>query len=285
MKKGFPHRMDSVGGHLCCALDRALALDPVPVIGDMVYVPGAEGLCLTDVAEGSVNPCLSHRFTFKRTVQIMMDCAHDGVLCPCSSIHRFKDSKTTHVSRYVHMDCGSGNNGGDDKDTTPRIHRRTLWAYEMDNVVTAYKWLIQNRTRLYPMCCEAVIVYQLKWSHWLPPGLYINRTQPTHFGCTLERPLKVVDQFNFLSHSHSLREGEGLPSAISIEMYPGRENVSVLYVITRKLPISIAEYGNRVFGEARALGIDPSSSTSARDMGACEHYEVSMRTESVRYGS
>lgn len=111
--------MDSVGGHLCCALDRALALDPVPVIGDMVYVPGAEGLCLTDVAEGSVNPCLSHRFTFKRTVQIMMDCAHDGVLCPCSSIHRSKDSKTTHVSRYVHMDCGSGNNGGDDKDTTP----------------------------------------------------------------------------------------------------------------------------------------------------------------------
>lgn len=274
MKKGFSDMTDSLG-HLCCALAKALALDPVPVIQDMVYVPGAEGLRLTDITNSKVDSCESHRFTFTNTVRRLMDSAYqDAVPCSCST-HVFKGSE--HVKGYVHVTCVGGERRVLDQDTTLRIRRRTLWAYEMDNVVAAYKWLMHNRTRLYPMCCKAVLVYQLKKSPWLPPGLYIYRTQPAHFGCTQERPLRVVDQFNFRARSHSLREG--LPSAITIDMYPGRDNLSVLYVITRKLAIAIAEYGNRVFGEAKALGIDPSSSTSACDMRACEHYEVSMRTE------
>lgn len=149
----------------------------------------------------------------------------------------------------------------------------------MDNVVTAYRWLMQNRTREYSKCCDAVIVYQLKKSQSLPPGLYVYRNRPSHFGCTEERPLTVVDQFNFVGQSGQFRSWEGLPSAITIKMFPGRDNFSVLYVIGRKLAIPVPEYGNRMFGEARALEIVESCST--RNVIACEHHEVAMRTEQV----
>ncbi|KAJ8009880.1 hypothetical protein DPEC_G00068770 [Dallia pectoralis] len=158
-----------------------------------------------------------------------------------------------------------------------RTTARILWAYEMDNVVTAYRWLMTNRSRAFPKGCDAVIVYQLEKSRCLPPGLYVYRTCPSHFGCTAERPLMVLDQFNFVCQPEQVRSWEGLPRAITIGMFPGREHFSALYVISRKLAIPVLEYGNRIYGEARALEIIESYST----MNAipCEHHEVAMRTE------
>lgn len=212
-------------------------------------------------------------------------CSSSSSSC-CSADPRNEVTEEQSGSPFVHHDTvkahserpgGGGRgrkNGGGSGSTT-----RTLWAYEMENVVTAYRWLMQNRSREYPKCCEAVIVYQLRKSQSLPPGLYVYRNRPSHFGCTEERPLTVVDQFNFVSQSEQFRSWEGLPSTITIDMFPGRENFSVLYVISRKLAIHVPEYGNRMFGEARALGIvEPCSTMNAI---ACEHHEVAMRTERV----
>ncbi|TNN46266.1 hypothetical protein EYF80_043546 [Liparis tanakae] len=146
----------------------------------------------------------------------------------------------------------------------------------MDNVAAAYRWLRQNQSHKCPKCCDAVLVYQVDKSKSLPPGLHVYRTPPSHFGCTAERPSTVVDQFNFCSRDH-LGSLEGVPSSITIAMYPGRENFSALYVINSRLAIPVPEYGNRLFGEARALGlIEPCSTMNAI---ACVHHEVAMRTE------
>lgn len=171
---------------------------------------------------------------------------------------------------------GTGGENGDYSGSKVKP-RRILWAYEMDSVVTAYRWLMQNRSLKYAKCCNAVIVYQLKKSKSLPPGLYIYRHRPSHFGCTEERPLKVVDQFNFGGSYDQFRSNEGLPSSITIDMFPGCDNYSCLYVISRNTRITVPEYSNRIFGEATALGImEPCSAINAT---ACEHVDVAMRTE------
>lgn len=275
---------------LCCSLYKALTLDPVPVIGNMIYVAGAEGLSLSALTEEIAKPCPAHKFNFRHTVATLLQRASTNERCSCElspgySTDRRKNEvpEETRVCPFVGGELktarakrGGGGEAVTGKGDSSGSTRRMLWAYEMDNVVAAYKWLIRNRSRDYPKCCEAVIVYQLKRSQSLPSGLYVYRTQPTHFGCTAERPLMILDQFNFASQQQDSLEA-GLPSAIVIKMFPGCENFSALYVISRKLAISAPEYGNRIFGEARALNIiDPCSSTSAI---SCQHHEVAMRTE------
>lgn len=66
---------------------------------------------------------------------------------------------------------------------------------------------------------------------------------------------------------------------IIIKMFPGCENFSTLYMISRKLAISVPEYGNRMFGGARALGIV--DSCSSMTMISCEHNKVAMWMEWV----
>ena len=259
---------------ICCPLYKALTLDPVPVIGDMIYVPGAEGLGLRGL-RGIRKACTAHRYNFKHTVELLLRQASKKTQCSCESsshVHQPTEgldrptvSPSAHGEGPLQRARGAGRGG---VNTTKKI----LWAYEIDNVVTAYRWLNQNRCK-YPKGCDAVIVYQLKSSQSLPPGLYVYRTRPCHFGCTAERPLVVIDQFNFKCRY------TGLPKVITIEMFPGRESFSALYVITRKLPIPIPEYGNRMFGEARALGLIESCPTM--NAIACNHHEVAMRTEQV----
>lgn len=270
---------------MCCALHKALTLDPVPVVGDAIYVTEAEGLRLDNLTEEIVQPCPSHKHSFKHAAGLLVRRASRNKRCPCESSssarRRNRVSDNGGVSSFVRdrpEDAARPRGGGRGTDADGR--RRALWAYEMDPVVTAYRWLVRNRSREYPRCCDAVIVYQLKRSRWLPPGLYVYRTRPPHFGCTKERPLTVVDQFNFtVSHSKRFGDREGLPSAIAIEMFPGRDNVSALYVVSRKLSVPVPEYGNRLFAEARALGI--AESCLITRAVACEHHEVAMRTERV----
>lgn len=276
---------------LCCPLYKALTLDPVPVIGDMIYVPGAEGVRLRDLTEDMVKPCQAHKYNFKNTTELLLRYASRASQCSCESsscvsVDQSKDlSEGRNVSPFVHNDPakalskrpGGGGRGGNRGGS--RYTARTLWAYEIDNVVTAYRWLMQNRSYKYPKCCDTVIVYQLRKSQSLPSGLYVYRTHPAHFGCTAERPLTVVEQFNFVSQSEQFISREGLPSSITIEMFPGCDNFSALYVINRNLAMSVPEYGNRMFGEARALGIIEGCAPITAV--ACEHHEVAMRTERV----
>lgn len=242
-----------------------------------------------------MKPCPAHRFNFRHIADTLLryTSKNNNKRCSCESSPGCPADRVTRVpggetvpfeeSVYPFVDeepekgrVQAATGRGGNCDTSRSTRRRILWAYEMDNVVAAYKWLIRNRSRDYPKCCEAVIVYQLRSSRSLPSGLYVYRTPPTHFGCTAERPLMVLDQFNFASQTQQLGPLDaGLPHAITIKMFPGRENFSVLYVITRKLAISGPEYGNRMFGEAKALGIvDPCSSATS-----CEHEDVAVRTD------
>ncbi|MEQ2183205.1 hypothetical protein GOODEAATRI_030298, partial [Goodea atripinnis] len=127
---------------------------------------------------------------------------------------------------------------------------QVLWAYEMEAMVEAYKRIIQNRSCFCLGCSETtIVVYKLRARNGLPPGLCVYRRPLVHVGCLSERPLLVIDQFN-LSASY-----EGLPGAILISVFPEREQYSAMHVIHSELAMSGSEYGNRLFGEAKALEI------------------------------
>lgn len=153
-----------------------------------------------------------------------------------------------------------------------------LWQYEMNHLSTVYKWMLTNRTGRYAKCCTAVVVYQIKASATLPPGFYVYKRKPRHFGCTLERPIEILDQFNFVASecNHSL------PNTITVHMFPGRESYSAMYILNRKVESGrpctmIPEYGNRVFGEVAALGILDTRTTDT--FTACKHHMVAVRNE------
>lgn len=260
-------------GELCCALFRALSLEPVPVIDDMVYVPGAEGFRLTEMM--SVTPCPTHRFNFAHTVGILLmkqytASAPGKKRCPCvqrterKPIDKGVLRQVDHVRRDSTI-AGCRNVSG----------KGVLWALEISPVVTAYKWILQNLSKDYTKCCEAVVVYQLKKSRWLPPGLYVYRKKPAHFGCTVERPIAVIEQFNF---NRTCAESD-LPNAITIDIFPGCNNYSAMYIVMRKQSRLTPEYGNRLFGEATAMGLMDLSHHPPEGISASERYEVAIRTD------
>lgn len=265
--------MDS--DRLCCSMFKALSLDPVPVIGTMIYVPRAEGFDLME--SSTVTPCPVHRFTFRHTTAKLLQCACKTTQCTCASrTHKAKceeDSDSLSVIPTKLLQEGG----------VRRVKhtKKVLWAYEISSLVTVYKWLLENRSVDYTKCCDAVIVYQLKKSRCLPPGLYVYRKRPQHFGCTAERPIAVIEQFNFLGNTDHLE----LPDIITIDMYPGRDNFSSMYIVTRKLMVNndhaamVPEYSNRVFGEVSAMGIMDSHKPTS--VTVCEHYQVAVRTSEV----
>ena len=271
---------------LCCSLFKALTLDPVPVIGDMVYIPAAEGFKLRDLKEELVNTaCPAHRYSFGHAVRTLRQHAFKETRCSCESVSCSKPRKDCleeqHVAPFVPDATGNACmlRGGARRGTNAGSGSSgMLWAYELDTVVMAHSWLMRNRSLKYPRCCGAMLVYQLKKSPSLPPGLYVYRTHPRHFGCIVERPLTVVEQFNFDGHQKRFSSrGEELPGDITIDMFPGHENLSALYVINRNLAVSPREYGNRMYGEARALDLITRCSTPPEI--ACEYHEVAVRTE------
>ena len=251
-------------GFLCCPLFKALTLDPLPVIGGRVYIPGAEGFRLSDLNEELVKHCPAHRFSFGQLARTLSRCASKDKPCSCDSVPR-------NVAPFVPNAAGGGSG-----------YIKTLWAFEMDNLVTAYSWLMRNRSLQYHKGCNAVLVYQLRKSNSLPPGLYVYKSPPSHFGCTVDRPLAVVEQFNFGVHPIDFGGGNVVPSTITIDVFPGHDNLSVMYVINRNLAVCPWEYGNRMFGEARALELtEPCATPTAIAYRACEHHEVAMRTDGV----
>lgn len=258
-------------GDLCCGVFRALSLDPVPVIDNIVYIPGAEGVPLTEML--SVPPCPNHRFSFSHSVNVLLQahaCAPIKKLCPCVQRTAAKtvdkgDLQDDHVRRSLPpAGCRIAPGG-----------KGVLWALEISQVVTAYRWILNNRSA-YAKCCDAAVVYQIRKSSWLPPGLYVYRKKPAHFGCTVERPISVIEQFNF----NITRAVSELPNAITIDIYPGCNNYSAMYIVTRRHSSRLTpEYGNRIFGEAAAMGIMDLSQHSPDAIAASERYEVAMRTE------
>lgn len=250
---------------------RALSLEPVPVIDDMVYIPGAEGFPLTKMM--SVTPCPSHRFSFAHSVSVLMQqhaCAPFKKLCPC--VQRTEGKTVDKGARqvdHVRRDLTAAG---------PQIApggKGVLWALEISQVVTAYRWILNNRSTHYAKCCDAVVVYQMKKSRWLPPGLYVYRKKPAHFGCTVERPIAVIEQFNF-NMSRAVPE---LPNAITIDIFPGCNNYSTMYIVMRKHSRLTPKYGNRIFGEGAAMDVMDMTHHPPEGIVASERYEVAIRTE------
>lgn len=268
--------------HLCCALYRALTLNPVPVVGGELYAPGVEGLHLVSLKEDmnmSVSCCYLHRFNFKRVVEELLDRATDNP-CACVSASAKNgdpvSGKTTSTRRP--RSEATKTPGGRAQTTAHAEKRqrpiRTLWAYELAPVAAAYRWLLCNRSARFPKCCDATLVYQVNGSSTLPPGLYVYRARPPHFGCSREMPMIVLDQFNFVT---TCTAAGGLPAAITVDAFPGRQNFSALYVMTRRIILRTHEYSNRLLGEALALNLlEPAS---AARLVSCDHHHVAMRTD------
>lgn len=242
----------------------------MPVIDDMVYVPGAEGFRLTEMM--SVAPCSDHRFNFAHSVHVLLQRTSGSakVRCPCDQRTDGKAGDIVRRVDHVRHDRVSARAAA----YRARSGGRSLWAFEMSQVVTAYRWILNHRSTDYTKCCDAVVVYQIQRSKWLPPGLYVYRRRPTHFGCTVDRPVAVIEQFNL---NRTAVDPE-LPNAITIDMFPGCDNYSAMYIVTRKQSRLTPEYGNRIFGEAAALGIVESVHPPGY-MSASERYEVAIRTE------
>nr|BBA49242.1 hypothetical protein [Oryzias latipes] len=276
---------------LCCSLYRALALDPVPVIGGVLYAPGTEGVSLRSLGEGTTN-CSHHRFNFRHAVDALLRHGTKEGPCTCaqrlsaSAEQRYRGGDGADVPNPERRRRGATKPGGQGSSREiARAQSEVLWAYEMEPVAAAYRWLMCNRSARYPKCCDSVLVYQVDRSRTLPPGLYVYKSRPSHFGCTAERPLCVVDQFNFRVQRRGPASVEeephcfesALPKEITLELFPGRDNFSALYVIGRAITAPTPEYGNRLFGEALAL--DLVSPESCEKAVACKHHLIGMRTE------
>lgn len=262
---------------LCCRLFIALSLDPVPVIEGTLYISGAEGLRLSDIGEGSMVPCPEHRFNYWHTITLLKQCSSTS---SCGSEQ--SERQNVRVCPFMwQSQCAKCADAG--KKCVPLIHNsgpsNNLWAEELDTVVTAYAWLLKNRNRMYPKCSEAVIVLQLRKSQSLPAGLYVYRTRPQHFGCTLEGPVTILDQFNFICTP--VPRQEAIPDAIIIDMFPGRDNFSSIYVIEREQIGLTPEYGNRIFGEAMAMGLIQAYSDSGIRATPCKFQDIALRTEAA----
>lgn len=245
----------------------------------------------TLVEDDTFQPCHSHKFNFKNIAKTLSryTTTTTDKQCSCESspaTRKKVPSASTRTRPFVHPDTegvvvsyydkpGDGGGGACSKG---RPVSSVLWASEIENVVGMYRWMIQNRSHNYPKGCNAVLVYQMQKSKTLPPGVYVYKNRLSHFGCTAERPLAVVDQFNFVTRGSERPQGLGtLPKMITLEMFPGNDNFSAIYVIGRKLSVPGPEYSNRLFGEAIALDIiDPNTGRCAT---ACGHHGVAMRTE------
>lgn len=256
-------------GEMCCGVFRAVCLDPMPVIDDIIYIPGAEGVSLTEIM--TAPPCLNHRFNFRSNVDVLLRArATTKKLCPCVQRAAGKSAdKGTPQDDHVRMrrslsraGCGTASGG-----------KGILWPLQISQVVAAYKWLLHNRGA-YPKGCEAAVVYQIRKSSWLPPGLYVYRKKPSHFGCVVERPISVIEQFNLAA----TRAGSELPNAITVDMYPGSAIYSAMYVVTRRHTNLTPEYSNRLFGEVAAMGILDMSQQHPDVIAVSERHEVAMRT-------
>lgn len=223
---------------LCCRLYRALTLEPVPVIGDMLYAVGAVGVNLRELSLPTDSRCAMHKYNLETAIDALLKEGKKGKRCVR---RRRGDGASTEDSTAAKRSRACSWNTS------------TLWAYELEPVVNAYRWLWQNRSSLYSQCCDAVVVCQMKRSESLPPGLYVYMTCPRPSCChyTAERPLAVIDQF----HGSAPGTHTNVPA---IYMYPGKDSFSAMYVVRRRLvgvnnDCKTVKYGNRMYGEALAL--------------------------------
>lgn len=135
-----------------------------------------------------MSPCSEHKFTFKHTIAKLSIPASKGKRCSCQSSTHKHHGKSSPFIQGQKEQSGKRTLGGDNRK------KRVLWVYEMDNLVIAYKWLMQTRSRRYTKCSDAMIVYQLLqlqiptscWSlafWYYLPGLGCH--QPTPFSCKI----------------------------------------------------------------------------------------------------
>ncbi|KAK5610227.1 hypothetical protein CRENBAI_008714 [Crenichthys baileyi] len=153
---------------LCCSLQKALVLDPVPVIRSIIYVPGPEGLELRELRLDTLQLCSIYAYNTKHTIDMLLAYGSRG-----SQRTRFLPEQNS-AEGLVCQEFLSLGGGAPrprcDVSATKRTGSRiqVLWAYEVEAVVEAYKWIIQNRLRFCLGCSETAIVVLC---NCLPPSL------------------------------------------------------------------------------------------------------------------
>lgn len=244
---------------VCYCLHTALALEPSPIVGGALYALGVEGMTAKSLLDISPNNlCAEHKFNMGRVTEELMPVAAGmgaNALCICQLAEINKSCRCRVVNGRARAEpaslrCGRG------RERQRRLHyvdkerlKRTFWTLEFQPIANAYQWMIRNRDSRCPKGCECVFVYQTRRSESLPPGFYVYKSRPSHFGCTAQRPLAVLEQFNF-------ETSDWVPDTISVEVYPGGDSFSAVHVIDRNFNLrTIPEYSNRLFGEATALDL------------------------------
>ncbi|KAK2813584.1 hypothetical protein Q5P01_000741 [Channa striata] len=270
------------GPNLCCSLYRALALDPVPVMGDELYVPGAEGVNLKSLREDTLHLCSSHRFNFRRAVAELIAHAPKDERCSCENGRVSVKSSSLGKEMRAAADEVV-------KADTPGASRRGRGSLAREKPRTPGSIPVGLRARARGRRVQvADPAQERELPQVLRRGVGVSDRTLSE---PAPRPIRVQvaplslrlleAEASDRGGSVQLRgrpKGDGrLPDAITIDAFPGRDNFSALYVIGRRIALPAPEYGNRLFGEAVALGlIDPGSSAKAI---SCEHHQVAMRTE------
>lgn len=265
---------------LCCSIFKALSLDPAPVLGDALYVPGAEGVRLAEVKNFTEYTCPDHRFNFTNSLRLLQSKVTPCGPRDCSCVLWERQSRKQRCRERTVDDRSSSvvaseTAGCDEADRSQLFNDASvLWAYELNHIVTAYGWIMKNRTQRFVKCSNAVLVYQPRRSRVLPPGLYIYAKKPRHIDCTAERPICVIEQF-----AGQIEPSAELPERVFIDVFPGRDNYSAVYAVSRTLSVvENVEYSNRVFGELSAMALVDYRSTVAV---ACKHHQVAIRNKTV----
>lgn len=258
------------------------------MLDDALYIPGAEGVRLEDLHRFT-DLCPRHRYSFAATVQRLLlelkkrpprdycDCVTKGPR-RSSKQHRRRSRSAAPAGFAASpiVSTSEKTRRGDDGEREPPLDPSILWAYELNHLVTAYKWIIKNRDKSYARCSSTVLVYQLRRSRTLPPGLYVYVKRSPHVDCCLERPICVIDQFAGQQETRV-----DLPECVFIDLFPGRDNYSAMYFVSRTLlsGLDCVEYSNRAFGELSAMSFVDYKSPG-HNVTTCKHHQVAVRNKS-----
>ncbi|KAK2814217.1 hypothetical protein Q5P01_000664, partial [Channa striata] len=258
------------GPNLCCSLYRALALDPVPVMGEELYVPGAEGVNLKSLREDTLHLCSSHRFNFRRAVAELIATLGDAALLgdrPGLAQVLFLERRCARAptrspkpTRRATPPRAAGRTRRRLAREKPDARLDSCGLTKPEPAAAAHRWLIRTE-RATPSAATRVGVSD-RTPRACPAYTRTGRASLTSL--LKQRPLTVVDQFNsWQTKAHAQTEA-GRRKAAGRHHHrraPGRDNFSALYVIGRRIALPAPEYGNRLFGEAAGARPDrPGSS-------------------------
>ena len=225
-----PATLPQPGLSLCCVLAKALTLEPVPVIGNRVFVCGAVGMPLEELCLFREDICKLHVNSMQ---SILENLEREDMLCGQGDRQKKRQKSSVKAQPFIES------RGVAIRDDLTKV----LWARESLLVARAYQWTMTLRRQNLPGCGMTVLV-RLRKSDRLPPGIYLYSQPQLEIGTLLE----VLEQCG-------VSVAESIPATLSIRLFPGTKPCSAMYIIKRKMEkMFFTEYSNRLYGETMSIG-------------------------------